>query len=135
MEKIIWNESFSVGVLELDKQHKKLLKMLNKIIEAKNISVDSEAISDVLTEMTKYAEYHFKTEERYMIKYNYPNYAIHENEHKEFLRQTANFCIDVTEHKESTPTEILSYLEAWLINHILKSDMKYKSFVNKKGLK
>ena len=51
MEKVIWDETFSVGVEVLDEQHKKLFKMLNTMIEAENTSVNSEIISTVLTEM------------------------------------------------------------------------------------
>lgn len=134
MEKIIWNDSFSVGIRKIDEQHKELVKMVNKLIEMKDVKVDSETISDILTEMTKYAEYHFQTEEQYMIDYDYPDYSPHKEQHKEFKKKTVAFCLDTVSHKETIPSEILSYLKNWLTNHILKSDMQYKSFFNDKGL-
>ncbi len=133
METIIWNESFSVGVRELDEQHKELIRMINKLIETRDTKVDSEMISDILTKMTKYAGYHFQTEEQYMIEYDYPDYSSHREQHKEFRKKTVAFCMDTMAYKETIPTEILSYLKNWLTNHILKSDIKYKSFFNEKG--
>ncbi len=135
MEKIIWNESFSVGIREIDAQHKELIRMINELIEMKDAKVDSETISDILTKMTQYAVYHFKTEEQYMRDYDYPEYSLHKEKHTEFKKRTVAFCMDTMAYKETIPTEILSYLKNWLINHILKSDMKYKSFFNEKGLK
>ena len=135
MEKIIWNERFSVGVRKIDEQHKELIKMINRLIETKDTKVDSETISDILTEMTKYADYHFRAEEQYMIEYDYPDYSPHKEQHIEFKKKAVAFCMDTMAYKETIPTEILSFLKNWLINHILKSDMKYKSFFNEKGLK
>ena len=131
----IWDDSFSVGVREFDKQHKELITIINQLTEISNISVDSETISGVLTEMTEYANYHFKTEEKYLIDYDYPDYSIHKKQRGEFKEKTAEFCIDTINCKKSIPTEMLSYLRAWLINHILKSDMQYKSRLNEQGLK
>ena len=135
MDKIIWNESLSVGVRELDRQHQELIKMINQLIESKDASVNSEAVSDVLTKMTKYAEYHFKSEEKILTDHDYPNLSIHEKEHIAFMKQTCTFCVDTIKHKETIPVEILSYLKKWLTNHILKSDMQYKSYLNKLGVK
>ena len=91
MEKIIWNERFSVGVRKIDEQHKELIKMINKLIETKDTKVDSETISDILTKMTKYADYHFQTEEQYMIEYDYPDYSSHKEQHIEFKKKTVAF--------------------------------------------
>ncbi|GBD88232.1 bacteriohemerythrin [bacterium BMS3Abin03] len=135
MEKIIWDESFSVGIQEIDEQHKELVRMINKLIGREDISVDSETISDILNEMTQYAGYHFQTEEQYMIEYDYPDYLSHKKQHTEFKKKTVAFCLDTMSYKETIPKEILTYLKTWLVHHILKVDMKYKSFFKEKGLR
>ncbi len=135
MKKMIWNENFSVGVREMDEQHKKLIGMINELIERDHLTDDSETIFDVLTKMTNYALNHFEEEEQYMIKYNYSDYYIHKDLHSKFKDQVITFCKDTKAHKESIPTEIFSYLRTWLINHILETDMAYKSFFNEKGLR
>ena len=63
MEKIIWDEGFSVGVRDLDEQHKRIVTVVNTLIDMIDTKVDSEIISDTLTKMTQYASDHFKTEE------------------------------------------------------------------------
>ena len=134
MEKIVWDQNLSVGVAEIDRQHKQLVNILNQLLILDGISVDSETISDTLTKMTEYADYHFNSEEQYMQEYSYPEYEMHRKEHIEFMRKTAEFSIATMAYEKTIPTKILAYLKTWLIEHIMESDMKYKPFFKQKGL-
>jgi len=135
MDEIIWDGKFSVGVTELDKQHKKLIKIINKLINITEKSVNPGNLADVLNEMTEYANYHFETEEKYMLDIDFNDYSNHKTQHVEFKKKTADFCFDAIKSKEKVPSEMLLYLKDWLTNHILKSDMQYKSYVNEQGYK
>ncbi len=139
MDKIIWDDSFSVGVRVLDEQHKKLVRMINSLIESHNVSVDnlsvdSEVVSDTLSEMTQYMNYHFMTEEKHMLDSDYPEYSTHKQQHDEFMEKTIQFCEDTIARKENIPAEVLSFLMDWLTNHILKSDMKFKPHLNSRSI-
>ena len=125
MDKIIWNNSFSVGVNELDDQHQKLIEMINNLIESESCTFDSEVISVTLGRMIEYTQYHFKTEEQYMIDHDFLGYSVHEDEHIHFLEQATNFCMNIQSGDKKVPSELLSFLKDWLANHILKLDMKY----------
>jgi hemerythrin-like metal-binding protein len=127
MEKITWVPSLSVGVAEIDRQHKQLIAM-------DGTTVSSETVSGVLTDMTEYADYHFGSEEKHMQAYGYPDLEVHKNQHAEFIRKTAEFSLATMAYKETIPTEILSYLRDWLVEHIMKADMQYKPFFEEKGL-
>ena len=129
MEKIVWNEILSVGVRELDEDHKKLIKLINSLIEMEANSLSLEVISDTLNEMTRYAQEHFAFEEELLRKCNYPGYLSQQSQHKEFVKTTVKFCMDTMVYKESTPVEIVAFLKDWLIDHILLSDMQYKPFL------
>ena len=135
MEKLIWDETFSVGVELLDEQHKKLIKMLNTMIEAPGTDVGSEIVSTVLTQMQEYTAEHFSLEEEYMIKYGYVNYDQHKAEHKQYLKRMAMLCVETMQQKKAVPTEILEFLNSWWVKHILKTDMQYKTLFNSMGLK
>jgi len=134
MDKIIWNESLSVGVAEIDRQHKQLVGILNQLLGMEGVKVDSETISDTLTRMTDYADYHFNSEERLMQEYAYPDYATHRLEHVAFMRKTAELSMGTMAYRKSIPTDMLEYLKTWLIEHIMVSDMKYKEFFQQKGI-
>jgi hemerythrin-like metal-binding protein len=135
MKRIIWNQRFSVGNTKLDEQHKELARIINCLIENQDAGANSEPIAEVLERMTRYAAYHFQTEERLMMEHDYPDYSSHQMDHTEFKAKTAGFCVDAVRHKEALAREVLLYLKNWLMNHILKSDMKYKLFFNERGLR
>ncbi len=135
MEKIIWGENFSVGVRDLDEQHKQIVTMVNTLIEMNDAEVDSEIISDTLTKMTQYALDHFEREEQYMLDYKYPEYPSQRRQHQEFKKKTVEFCMETMVHEVTVPKEIFTYLRLWWTNHILQEDMKYKKFFNERGLK
>lgn len=134
MEKIIWDEGFSVGVRELDEQHKRIVTIVNTLIDMNDTKVDSEIISDTLTKMNQYASDHFKTEEQYMLDYGYPEYLSQKKQHQEFKKKTVDFCVGTMVHNVAVPTEMFTYLKSWWTNHILQEDMKYKEFFRAKGV-
>ena len=106
----------------------------NKLIELNEINVDSEIISSTLNELTKYAMEHFELEEKMMIENNYPEFISNKEQHKYFLKKITAFCLDTMEHKSTIPDEILTFLKKWWVDHILISDMKYKSLFSEKIL-
>lgn len=87
MEKIMWGEDFSVGVRDLDEQHKRIVAVVNTLIGMIDTKVESEVISDTLTKMTQYASDHFKAEEQYMLDYGYPEYLSQKKQHQEFKKK------------------------------------------------
>lgn len=132
MEMIQWEESYSVGNQLIDTQHKKLLEMINLMIEYEEARVDSEIISELLSRMTEYARYHFEAEESYMEQITYPHLENHKEEHKQFRLKVGAFCQKTMSRDPSVPEKILQFLAKWLIHHILHSDMKYKMFFESK---
>ena len=134
MEKIRWDQSFSVGVAKLDEQHRHIIDMINLLIENVEPDIRSEPISETLTRMTKYAEEHFETEEQLLAQHAYPELLSHKEEHAVFCKKTAAFCLDTMRYKTSVPEEILLYLNDWWTNHILTIDMRYSSFFKERNI-
>jgi hemerythrin-like metal-binding protein len=133
METIIWSEKFSVGVRELDQQHQQLLKLLNRMISTQGtISVHPEMISEVLMEMTRYAQMHFKTEEKLMEMYGYPGLKKQKIQHRNFRKKIIGFSTATTLGVDQIPENLLMYLVDWLTHHILEDDMAYRSFFKDK---
>ena len=134
MEVITWREEFSVGVAEMDQQHKKLLVMINRLISEQNALTDPRTIADLLTGMTNYADEHFRAEEFLMAEYSYARKTEQEAQHKAFIEKTQSFCLATNIASNILSQALLDYLGTWLVGHILKEDMQYKQFFKSKGV-
>jgi len=135
MEPVEWSEKFSVGVKELDQQHQQLIKLLNKLIATRRtIGPRSETVSDTLLAMTRYAQAHFKTEERLMEAYGYPGLEAQKIQHRDFRKSTVDFSTATYYGIDQVPEVLLTYLVDWWVHHILEDDMAYRSFFKDKGV-
>jgi hemerythrin-like metal-binding protein len=126
---MVWSEKFSVGVKRLDFQHQQLFNLVNDLALLLDAAPTSDAIADILERLTQYAGYHFKTEEQIMKKYRFPEYDFQVREHTEFKARTAKFRMDAMAGKANLSAAMLAYLENWLTNHILESDVKLRYFL------
>lgn len=134
MQTINWSDEFSVGVEEMDTQHKKLLAMINRLIEEQHTLTDPKTIAELLTGMVDYAEEHFRAEEYLMAEYDYDRKASQESQHKAFVDKTVSFLSASDIGPNILSNALLDYLGSWLVGHILTEDMQYKEFFRKKGL-
>jgi hemerythrin len=135
MEIINWKNEFSVGVKEMDDQHKKLLGMINRLIAEQKTLTDPKTIANLLTEMTDYAMVHFRAEEYLMAEYGYDRKAEQEIQHQAFIDKTVSFYSATDIGPNILSVALLDYLGTWLVLHILHEDMKYKEFFKSKGLR
>ena len=134
MEKIRWDKSFSVNVLRFDEEHKNIILLINKLNAAIQSNDEREKVSDALNEMTSFAGIHFKAEEDYMKRFGYPEYQLHKEEHRDFIKTTVDFCKSVMKGNYNIAFDLLEYLNHWLANHIQGTDKKYTECFNKNGL-
>ncbi len=132
---IEWDDKYSVGISIIDEQHKELINIINKAIVAKQHHCNPEEILEILNEMIKYSQTHFKTEETYMTKFNYPEYQYHKEEHDDFSFKAIAYHNRVIDGDYHIANEILEFLKQWLVKHIQKTDRKYIDCFNKNGLK
>ena len=134
MEPIVWTEEFSVGVSEMDRQHKKLITMINRLVDEPKATTRSETVSDLLTGMINYAQEHFRAEEALMSEHAYPFKDQQADQHRSFIEKTVEFCSAVEADVDIVPQAMLEYLKSWLIHHILEQDMKYTTFFADRGV-
>ncbi|MDA2920205.1 bacteriohemerythrin [Desulfobacterota bacterium AH_259_B03_O07] len=135
MALITWNDSMSVNVEEIDKQHQKLVQIINDLHDAMREGKEKEVLGNVLTRLIDYTSYHFSTEEKYFDKFGYPDSDPHKKEHRELLEQVLEFKKEFDEGKVLLTIELMNFLKNWLTNHMQGSDKKYGLFFNEKGLK
>ncbi len=130
-----WKEIYSVRVKEFDRQHKRLIDMINELHWAIKTGRGKAVVSYILTEMIDYATTHFEAEEKYMSGFEFPGYAQHKAEHNAFALKVLDFQKRYSRGSITLTFEVMNFLEEWLIKHIQGTDKKYGTFLNTKGLK
>jgi len=126
---ITWNESYSVSNTEMDMQHKKLISIINKLFDSFKDGNAASMSEEILNEMIEYANYHLKSEEELLQKYNYPEIENHEKIHQSFRDKIIDLKALLSNKSKSTHYELIDYLKKWWTNHILVEDMKYSNFL------
>ena len=133
-----WKDDFSVNIKTIDSQHQELFKIGNSLYDIVSIKdgIDRyDEIMKALHEMRDYAIYHFGYEEKLMEENGYPDFERHKKEHDAFVKKVQSIDeLDVDEKQKKVGMELVIFIADWIENHILKSDMAYKEFLNNKGI-
>ena len=133
MAYIDWTNDLSMGMKDIDEQHKHFIGIINKTKAAVDAGSSREAQKKVLDDLVGYGRYHFETEERYFAKFSYPHAHEHMAEHAKLLEQVIGFY-NRFESGEDVALELLAFLKAWLSDHLQTHDMKYAKYFKKNGL-
>ena len=131
MEKLSWNDSYLLGIAEIDLQHKKLLSLADDMYEIVN---GDEAtlkvnLSKVLKSLTDYTVYHFTNEEEFMKKYGYPSADMHKSMHDNFIAEVTKQIKSLNSATKIEAERLYSFLASWVLNHIAKSDKVWAEYV------
>lgn len=135
MPLIEWNESLSVGIAEFDNQHKELVRMLNELFDAMKVGKGNDVLRPILEKLSAYVVTHFNAEEKKLAQVGYPLYATHKQEHAALTTKLNDFKQKFTIGQAGLSVQLMNFLKDWLINHIKGTDMKYKEFLNSKGVR
>lgn len=132
---IRWTDKFVTNIKEIDDQHKKLIDLINEFYGAVKENRAKEAQGKLLSGVVDYAKYHFKTEEALMRQYGYIESEDHENAHRSFEAQVADFYRRSMRGGMVLPVELTNYLRDWLQGHILSTDQELGAFLRKKNVR
>lgn len=129
-----WDEKLSVNIPSIDRQHQKLISLVNQLHDAMKKGKGKEALNYILEELISYTDYHFKTEEKYFDQYGYAETERHKNEHNSFVKKVNEFNERFSQNNAIISLEVLTFLKNWVLQHIQKEDKKYSSFLIEKGV-
>lgn len=124
-----WKEIYSVGVPEIDDQHRKLFQILNDLYISQEQGKDSDTLHNLLNELCDYAIYHFKSEEDLLKEKNYPDIDRHIEEHNYFRLQIAELQKMSRQRVLLLNTKLIIFLKDWVFTHVLGSDKEYSRFL------
>ncbi|WED20546.1 bacteriohemerythrin [Vibrio sp. JC009] len=120
-----WNDNFNTGVAEIDRQHRHLVSILNKVASYVTLQRSHVELDSLIGELVDYAAYHFSSEDSFWLD-SLPENAHteqHRNSHNRFIQSVVDLKAQASEQSEEEwLEELLSFLASWLASHILESD-------------
>jgi hemerythrin len=135
MPLITWGPMLTIGVKDIDDQHRKLVELLNQLNDAMHAGQGKDTLAPVLNELVRYTVYHFGTEEKLMAQHKYADSPAHKGEHGKFVETVSAFKKKFDAGNAMLSTELMNFLRDWLSKHILQTDKKFAKALNLAGVK
>ncbi|WP_022851995.1 bacteriohemerythrin [Limisalsivibrio acetivorans] len=124
-----WSSELETGIKQFDDQHKKLISIINELYDGIQKGQDKKALEKTLNELVEYTVYHFDSEEEAFRKHGYPDAHTHRDVHESLKSKVMEFMENYESGREVIGFNLLSFLQDWVKNHIIKVDKKYAPFL------
>jgi hemerythrin len=124
---LIWDEKYSMGCPEIDRQHKKLFRLMNDLHKAcATTETLKDSFRDAMHNAVDYVKTHFAYEEAFLQKAGYPDLAAHKEQHKIFVKKVLDSVNDYKQGKGSfVAFDFVRFLKDWILGHIMVTDKNY----------
>ena len=127
---IAWSDVLSVGVPEMDEEHRQFIARVNDVNKAIIESEDKATVKRTMDLMLMEAAHHFWHEQELLARWKYPETAAHIAKH---AKLTAQFERVMKEFAEADLSFVWALkglrLKQLLVEHLLKEYMKYRDFL------
>lgn len=128
-----WKKELETGIEIVDSQHKEFLKHANKFLIKVRAGKIDEGIEEEFEFVRHYLLYHFQAEETFLLDSGYEDYKKHQAEHLELKFRAKEAELRICNAKgEEVIKEFASFINSWVIQHILKSDLLFASYYKDK---
>ncbi len=123
---LLWNDRFNIGVELIDKEHKKLFRLINKLFGLGGEEKTSRwACQEAVKYFKDHALRHFADEEAYMKSIQYEEFEMHRRIHDDFQKKTLPALAKELERTDYAPEAVDHFLgvcTGWLVGHTLLED-------------
>ena len=132
---ITWNDKLSVGVPQIDQQHKKLIDIVNTFFDAMKSGQGSKALEKAIPELVNYVDKHFSDEEKFMQEIGFPGLQDHQKLHRELTDKVKKLIAAIQSGQSVNTLKVGQFLRDWLTHHISTIDMQYGKHATQQTVK
>ena len=130
MKDIVWSNTLSVEVDEIDEDHHRLVDLFNMLAHSVSNGDKPDYIDALLEELISCTAWHFRHEERLMVRYDYEDLQEHKAEHQELIESARELQGKCQQEGVQISSDDIEFLETWLTSHIFTTDMKLGSYLS-----
>jgi len=125
---LTWSDKYSVGVDEIDRQHKHMMHLINSINEGVQKGGDYEKVAPIINELVDYTHQHFANEESLLQQNQCPDFEQHKKSHGHLLKELMDWREKASNCSGSKLKELIAILTVWFPGHILGVDKKHAGY-------
>jgi|SRR3990172_7287299 len=120
MELIHWDQKYRIGLPEIDRDHKAMIKAINDFYHAVEAKKEREMVKDFFAKVCEECAMHFAREEKFMLDHHYDQYAEHKAEQERLLAEIRDLADDFVDGVYDYDPEIAlaKELESWFTNYV-----------------
>ncbi len=120
-----WDDSFLIGIEELDHEHKLLIDDINRLHKELARHDKKSEIEKRLGDIYARMQAHFALEEHVMKENDYEFFDEHKREHDELLDNYTEYMLQfLNQPGVFSSKRIEDTLTRWIVTHIMESDKK-----------
>jgi len=131
---IAWKDEYSVGVAEMDNEHKRLINLINQLQTTVSYSTGRESEVKALDDVLDYTRTHFVNEEKLLAENDFSDIEAHKEIHQQFINKVNELAEQYKQDADATLVDAHAFLKDWLIHHINGTDKEYGKVLNAKGI-
>ncbi len=129
----MWQESYQIGDMQIDIQHKQLIKTLQLLLQSAHLpNAERTAQSkQTLAFLKDYAVVHFSAEEALQQRIGFADAARHKALHQEYIDtiHSLELSLIAADYDAASTTSMANFLSRWWIQHVILEDKKMKDYL------
>ncbi|MBU1424542.1 MAG: hemerythrin family protein [Gammaproteobacteria bacterium] len=118
-----WKDEYSVGISEIDEQHKGIVELFTVIDAAIEARESWSEVFFKLEQLRDHARFHFAVEESLMRMHGYSKQVEHAGLHKHFLAKLDQ--LQMTTLSRQVTMNTINYLSKWYTEHMKTQDQDF----------
>lgn len=131
---IEWKEFLTVGVPEMDAEHRNFIARVNELNLAIVAVKDKATVRQAMDLMLSEAANHFKHEERLLAQWKYPHAAAHAAKHAALWTHFGGLLREFEQAELSFVWAMKGLkVKQMLVAHLLKEDLTYRDFLQSRA--
>jgi hemerythrin len=125
-----WDDSYLIGIEELDFEHKNLIEDINFLHKELAGHDEKSNIEKCLGDIFARLQAHFALEEHVMMAHGYSFYDEHKREHDDLLESYTETMLNYLNSPGTDSGDLVKIeLNRWIADHILTSDKKMSAMI------
>ncbi len=123
MSIIAWKGLYETGNREVDLQHQYFCELINRIGNRLSGASDLLYKERLLKELSRYASFHFISEENIIYYARLEGLVEHQTMHMQLLNDL-KVKIELLKNGETGSSDIVQFITDWFVDHTTKEDLK-----------